>query len=110
MSKLQIEYENKDGIKLTRYQKNQVVRIVKGHVEDLNYHFSSAKVWVCKYFVSVYFYYYPKDAVDNPYVAVMKNFYVGPKGGIQRAVVRFGIGDEHNIRKIAEYYFKAEEN
>ena len=57
----QVQIENEDKIKLTQKQKRLVVKIVKGHVEDKNYVFHSASVYVCKYFVSLYFSYYPKD-------------------------------------------------
>ena len=108
MNKL-VEVKNEDKIKLTRAQKNLVVRIVKGHVEDKNYFFSWATITINKYFVAVGFYYYPITAIDNPYVSKQKEFWIGPKGAIQRATTQTGIGKEHNIKKIAKYYFKAED-
>lgn len=104
-----VEYENKDNIKLSRYQKNLVIRIIKGHVENPEYFFEWAKVHVNKYFVAIGLYYYPRNAIGNPYVNSHKNFWIGPKGAIKKATTKTGIGKEHNIKKIAEYYFKAED-
>lgn len=102
-----VEYENVDNVKLTRYQKNLVIQIVKGHVEDKRYYFHWAKVHVNRYFVALSFYYNPINAKENPYVTESKNIWIGRKGGIRKATTRSGVGKEFNIQKIAHYYFKA---
>lgn len=96
-----------DGTKLTHAQKRVVCRLVKGHVEDKNYFFSQARIDANRYFVAVTFYYYPADAIDNPYLAVSKYFYVGPKGAIQKAGYKSGIGRRFDITKTWRYYAEA---
>jgi len=104
-----VQVKNDDGTKMSRAQKNLVIEIVKKHVEDKNYFFDWAMININRYFVAVSFYYYPIKAIHNPYVSKHKNFWIGPKGAIQKATTQTGIGKEHNIKKIAHYYFKAED-
>lgn len=101
-----VTYENKEQVKLTHRQQRLVVQIVRGHTEDRNFTGKIA-VTVTRYFVSVWTYYYPHDAVGNPYLAELKHFFIGPKGAIQKAKHNSGVGHESNIKGIARYYFTA---
>jgi len=103
-----LEYVNENNVRLTRRQKHLVIKIVKGHIEDSNFVFAWAKMNVNKYFVALNFYYYPKTAVDNPYLVENKTFFIGPKGAMKRATYQSGTGKPFNVAKYPESYFRAD--
>lgn len=102
-------FSNEENIRLTNSQQQIVKTIVDNHLMDTKYIVNNYDIFVCKYFVAIHIWYFPKDAHNTVYTLTRKTIYVGPKGAIKKFTCATGLGKDRNLKDIWRYYIKADE-
>jgi hypothetical protein len=97
---------------LTVKQLEWMKEFIGNHVKSQNHVVTTLHVFICKFFVSAYITYFPKDSRNRIYTERVKELTIGPKGAVKKFTAYSGmekISERKNMADIARYYLRPEE-